>query len=404
MDYISVKEAAKKWQVSERFVQRRCLEGRIEGAAKFGKSWIIPWNTGKPTDMRKSKYTPNKAQDTKRNTEEKYKHDIMPLMNSVFIPGKCKEYIESIPDKDERAIAEAEFFYYTGNAAKCLKISEKYIYSEIFELRTSAIWLYSLSNLSLDRTADANKALRLVKKIYETTGENSTKLERSLAICLYNASLTQLHLLNPSEVPKTEDYMYCLPKGLRLFICYSQAYYAYTNNMHGVAIGMAETCLAISDMHYTIPYIYLHLVCAMCYIHLGHKKLSEMHLCEAVKLAKQDGLWQPFGELHKELCGMIEATIKKDASEDFRKIISLAKNYSLGWRRIYNELTGKNIPTDLTTTEYTVAMLVARGWQGKEIAAHLGITENAAQKYTSEIMSKMGVSKRSEIKKIMLPK
>ncbi len=82
----------------------------------------------------------------------------------------------------------------------------------------------------------------------------------------------------------------------------------------------------------------------------------------------------------------------------------MSKNYSLGWRKIHNEMTGDNIPLDLTPAEYTVAMLVARGWSSKEIAAHLDITENAVHKSVSEVMNKMGVSKRSDIKKIMLPR
>ena len=39
---ISVKEAAKKWNVSERRVQKLCNDGRVKGAIKFGRVWMIP--------------------------------------------------------------------------------------------------------------------------------------------------------------------------------------------------------------------------------------------------------------------------------------------------------------------------------------------------------------------------
>lgn len=32
MEYMNVKEAARRWSVTERLVQRLCAEGRIEGA------------------------------------------------------------------------------------------------------------------------------------------------------------------------------------------------------------------------------------------------------------------------------------------------------------------------------------------------------------------------------------
>ena len=39
---ISVKEASKKWNVSERRVQKLCNDGKIKGAIKFGRVWMIP--------------------------------------------------------------------------------------------------------------------------------------------------------------------------------------------------------------------------------------------------------------------------------------------------------------------------------------------------------------------------
>ena len=42
MDYISVREAAQKWEISERRVQKLCEEIRIDGIQKFGRSWMIP--------------------------------------------------------------------------------------------------------------------------------------------------------------------------------------------------------------------------------------------------------------------------------------------------------------------------------------------------------------------------
>ena len=42
MEYMTVREAAGKWKISERMVQKYCAEGKIEGVRKFGVSWGIP--------------------------------------------------------------------------------------------------------------------------------------------------------------------------------------------------------------------------------------------------------------------------------------------------------------------------------------------------------------------------
>lgn len=52
LEYISASEAAKKWGISERRVQKLCEENRISGVIKFSRMWLIPQNAEKPIDKR----------------------------------------------------------------------------------------------------------------------------------------------------------------------------------------------------------------------------------------------------------------------------------------------------------------------------------------------------------------
>lgn len=52
MDYISVKQAAEKWNLSDRRVRILCAEGKIEGVQKHGRAYLIPADTLKPIDGR----------------------------------------------------------------------------------------------------------------------------------------------------------------------------------------------------------------------------------------------------------------------------------------------------------------------------------------------------------------
>jgi len=52
MDYISVQQAAKKWDISERRIQKLCEENRIAGIIRFGHAWAIPKDAEKPVDGR----------------------------------------------------------------------------------------------------------------------------------------------------------------------------------------------------------------------------------------------------------------------------------------------------------------------------------------------------------------
>lgn len=52
LNYISVKDAAQKWGISERRIQKLCEQQRIDGAVRFGHAWAIPKTAEKPQDMR----------------------------------------------------------------------------------------------------------------------------------------------------------------------------------------------------------------------------------------------------------------------------------------------------------------------------------------------------------------
>lgn len=58
---MSCSVAAKKWDISERRVQKLCEENRISGVSKLGHIWLIPKDAKKPEDRR-----------TKQGKENKY--------------------------------------------------------------------------------------------------------------------------------------------------------------------------------------------------------------------------------------------------------------------------------------------------------------------------------------------
>lgn len=50
--YMTTKEASSLWGISERRVSILCNQGRINGATKQGRKWLIPSDTDKPFDLR----------------------------------------------------------------------------------------------------------------------------------------------------------------------------------------------------------------------------------------------------------------------------------------------------------------------------------------------------------------
>lgn len=52
MKYMTTSEASNKWGISDRRIRVLLNEGRIEGAIKTGRNWMIPKDANKPVDLR----------------------------------------------------------------------------------------------------------------------------------------------------------------------------------------------------------------------------------------------------------------------------------------------------------------------------------------------------------------
>lgn len=58
MKYLSVRDTAKKWNISERSVRNYCAERKIDGAFLTGKTWNIPEDARKPDRINKKANIP----------------------------------------------------------------------------------------------------------------------------------------------------------------------------------------------------------------------------------------------------------------------------------------------------------------------------------------------------------
>ncbi len=119
MEFMSAREAADKWGISQRRVAVLCSEQRIAEATMVGNMWIIPVTAKKPTDARSTRY--NKS-------EEKV---VKPFLKWAGGKGQLLKEIEHYYPFDEESITKyAEPFI--GGGAVLFDILSKYDLREVY--------------------------------------------------------------------------------------------------------------------------------------------------------------------------------------------------------------------------------------------------------------------------------
>lgn len=222
MRYVTAAELAKRLNVNIRTVQLWAKNGKLPGAKKPHRDWLIPIpededaeslpvaDNGKdatkaapggfapsteapdeahPGGMTPSETTPSEtdsgrsvssgaaprgttssgttsseADPSKTYSGGTTSSGIMPLLNASFEVGKCEEYIDSIKDAEIADIARAEYYYFSAQPGKAVQMSEKYMQSPDLEKRLSASLIYIFANLSLGRIAAVNERIAAVRE------------------------------------------------------------------------------------------------------------------------------------------------------------------------------------------------------------------------------------------------
>ncbi len=119
MGFMSAREAADKWGISQRRVAVLCAERRIAGVSMVGNMWIIPTTAEKPIDARSTRY---------KKTEEKA---VKPFLKWAGGKGQLLKEIEKYyPFDDAKITKYAEPF--VGGGAVLSDILSKYNLKEIY--------------------------------------------------------------------------------------------------------------------------------------------------------------------------------------------------------------------------------------------------------------------------------
>ncbi len=408
MKYLNVNEAAERWSLTGRRIQELCKAGKIEGAVRFGRAWMIPEEAKKPSDRR------TKAGKAKNDG---LPHLPLPKKNPCLIhtdiystPGTADKVCESFCGEAEK-ILRAQFAYERGN------IDAIYEDVQYFLRAHSGLNAVISAGILLSRCAvwkgDINLWHDARRHLFEADCKNDDD-RQTLAfwVAVLDMAVRDIrdypdwftvgrfaHL--PAESYPTARMFYAK----YLFVMASDHAVGKLKLQDVDGMGLIKTLpfiiepmLSQAKIERTlIPEIHLTLMLATVYHDIGNKDEAIKYTDRAIELCLPDRLFNPLIEYRTGLDNLLDERLALADENAVKTLKELHRQNRNGWLRIHNQLLERNISSTLTVREREVAKLASFGYKNKEIAERLHMELSSVKSFIFSAMNKVGAERRAEL-------
>lgn len=406
MDLITAAKAAEKWGVTVRRVQGLCNEGKIKGAQRFGRAWMIPVHAVLPGSG-------NGEEPVLPMPRKSPFLDMTDLYSRAGEADACIDMLINNPEAHE--LMAAQIAYRRG------QIDRVYDHARYFLSAHSGFYAILGGGLLLALCAIWRGDLTLWKEAKRHICEAPCKTAAEREIVSLTLAIADSSLYDNKDFPA----WFCIgdfeplppdahPAAKVFYIKYLyMAAYAVAakqislEGVQGLALmkmipNTIEPLIVQATVDKTLlPEAYLRLSCAVAYYYSGERERALYHIDRAISLLLPDGLYGVLAEYVRHFDGLLEERISLQDATATVAVTELYRIYNLGWSRLSGAVRNRSVATNLTAREREVAKLSAFGFSGKEIAAMLHVSESAVKQTVLRVVQKTGVNDKREFATIL---
>lgn len=384
MEYISVKQAADKWNKSIRVIQNYCKEGRIKGALKFERSWMIPSN---------AKIEENNI------SKDDMKYCSVLLTFQYPVGSYSKRLVENhFENKELEEEFELELAYLKGNFKRNIQsISE---HSKNSPIGMCSIGLSIINAISIDDYYTYKTAMEQLEHIKMISNGNDLRIaELTYYLTAYSGMATE----NLADWLKNYDFSgidpEIIPTALYVYVKFLQSKKRYHEMF---AVTKTYLALHTNTDTYTSIDIYMRILCAVACNMLNYNEDGIDNLKMALSMAEPYDYVTPFAELYIYIDNFLKECITEKNRSFYTRICKQNNATWKNWLSFHNHITKDNITTILTYREYKIAIALKYDMKYSDIARNMGISIGRVRNIISDIYSKLYISSRKEIKEMIL--
>lgn len=408
MDYLKINDIAALWGVSPRRVQTLCAAGRIEGAVRFGRDWMIPRDARRPADGRTKAGRQEERLHLEADQPLPRKTPFLYMTDLYSTPGTADDCAAALADNHEaQVLFAAEVAYSRG------EIDRVYDSANYLLHKRSGYYAVLSAGMLLALCAIWRGDLAMWRRAKLHIAEAPAKTDTDREIALFSITALDSMLYDVRSFP--EWFMIgcfeplhrdALPAAKVFYAkyLYAMAYAAATRQievegMQGMAM-MRSLTYAVEPMisqamadRSLVAEIYLRMSAAVIYHTAGNDAMAVRHIDRAVALALPDRLYGLLAEYCRLMESLLEQRVSAADPAAWEEIRSLYRAYNRGWSSLSGSVRGRSIITTLSRREREVANLAAFGMSNADIAAKLHMSLSGVKQAVRIVSEKTGVSR-----------
>ena len=404
MEYLKIDEVAEKWGIGVRRVQLLCMNGRIGGAVRFGRDWMIPRDAQKPVDGRTkaARHIANEDMPLPRKTPFLYMSDLYSAPGTADSVGANLSY-----NHEAQVLFEAEVAYSRGH------IDMVYDRANYLLNKHSGFYAVLSAGMLLAMCAIWNGDIEMWRSAKVHIAEAPAKNDDDRDAMQLAISAVDIMLYSVENFPEwfkrgcfdpVHKDAYPAAKVYYAKYLYSTAYAVATGavkipGVQGLSLmtmlpSTIEPLICLANANgIVMSEIYLRLTCAATYHNSGDDEQAVRHIDRALELALPDKLYGVLAEYCRVIDTLIEKRLSAIDEEAWLEVKKLYKIYNDGWSRLSAKVRGKTVITTLSSKQRSVAKLAAFGLTNKEIADKLGMSLSGVKQALTAVTDKLGVGR-----------
>jgi len=375
MKYITVKEASEKWNISMRRVCILCRNGRIHGAVKKSKVWMIPVDAQKPQDARSGEYY----------------NELNPLV-LLLNPDYGKEKGNISLTKKENSVCEIQRKFFSG------QLEEAYFgVSVLLDVEKDDRFAFLLMLLKMYFAADLGKKEEYLNTLNEISLIKEKLKNEHLEFDLFSFYSGEVDVID-SELFSGELFNEFMP--LICLLSVRRGLNEMIQNGANANISHFEIiCKELENNDCPLISAYYHIFIAVYMNALNNNSSYKYHIERAADILLPRGWYVPLAEYSSTID---LSFIKNIDAKAYNSIILLSKKIVGNFVRvgIFDPLSvGPRLDME---TNIKIGVKIVQGKNNEEIAREMGISLYKVRQHIHDLYDIVGTNSKNDIKKFVL--